>query len=107
MSSLRRSLTFLKPYLGLTIGAVVSLALAAGANLATPHVLRLLIDQGIAARNPSVLAWLAAALVGIALVRGVFSFTSGFWSEKASQAVAYDLRNTLFAKNPGAEFFVP
>ncbi len=104
MSSLRRSLTFLKPYLGLTIGAVVSLALAAGANLATPHVLRLLIDQGIAVRNPGMLAWLAAALVGIALVRGVFSFTSGFWSEKASQAVAYDLRNTLFAKIQGLSF---
>lgn len=104
MSSLRRVLTFLKPYAALTAGAVVSLALAAGANLATPHVLRLLIDQGIADRNPGALMWLAAALVGIALVRGVFSFTSGFWSEKASQAVAYDLRNALFAKIQGLSF---
>ncbi|MCS6939748.1 MAG: ABC transporter ATP-binding protein [Roseiflexaceae bacterium] len=104
MNPLRRSLTFLKPYLGLTIGAAVSLALAAGANLVTPHVLRLLIDQGIAERNPGALLWLAAALVGVALVRGVFSFTSGFWSEKASQAVAYDLRNALFAKIQGLSF---
>ncbi|MCS6842462.1 MAG: ABC transporter ATP-binding protein/permease [Roseiflexus sp.] len=104
MTPLRRSLIFLKPYLGLTIGAVVSLALAAGANLITPHVLRLLIDQGIAARNPGALAWLAAALVGVAVVRGVFSFASGFWSEKASQAVAYDLRNALFAKIQGLSF---
>lgn len=104
MNPLRRSLTFLKPYLGLTIGAAVSLALAAGANLVTPHVLRLLIDQGIAERNLGALLWLAAALVGVALVRGVFSFTSGFWSEKASQAVAYDLRNALFAKIQGLSF---
>ena len=101
MSPLRRSLTFLKPYLWLSLGACASLVLAVGANLVTPHALRLLIDQGIAGRNPGALAWLSVALVGIAVIRGVFSFTSGFWSEKASQAVAYDLRNALFAKIQG------
>jgi ATP-binding cassette subfamily B multidrug efflux pump len=104
MSPLRRSLTFLKPYLWLSLGACASLVLAVGANLVTPHALRLLIDQGIAGRNPGALAWLSVALVGIAVIRGVFSFTSGFWSEKASQAVAYDLRNALFAKIQGLSF---
>jgi hypothetical protein len=78
MSPLRRSLTFLKPYLWLAFGAFVSLVLAAGANLVTPQALRLLIDQGIAGRNPGALAWLSVALVGIAIIRGVFSFTSRF-----------------------------
>jgi ATP-binding cassette subfamily B protein len=41
------------------------------------------------------------ALVSIiifAVLRGLFSFLQAFWAEKNSQAVAYDLRNDLYAK---------
>jgi ATP-binding cassette subfamily B multidrug efflux pump len=33
-----------------------------------------------------------------AALRGVFSFLQAYWAEKNSQAVAYDLRNDLYAK---------
>ena len=36
--------------------------------------------------------------MGVAFVRGVFNFLQGFWSEVASQGVAYDLRNSIFEK---------
>ncbi len=40
----------------------------------------------------------SAALFGLALVRGVFSFFQGYLAEKVSQSVAFDLRNDLFEK---------
>ncbi len=38
------------------------------------------------------------AIVIFAIVRGVFAFLQVYWSEKNSQAVAFDMRNDLFAK---------
>lgn len=104
MSPLRRSLGYLRPYWSITVGALLSLALVTAANLAAPQILRMVIDRGITGRDSNALLWSALALVGVAIVRGVFSFSSGFWSEKASQAVAYDLRNVLFAKIQGLSF---
>ena len=37
-------------------------------------------------------------LVVFGIVYGVFAFLQAYWAEKNSQAVAYDLRNDLFAK---------
>jgi ATP-binding cassette subfamily B protein len=37
-------------------------------------------------------------IVIFAALRGVFSFLQAYWAEKNSQAVAYDLRNDLYAK---------
>src|SRR5690242_5073689 len=104
MKSLRRALVYLRPYWLITLGAFVSLILTTAANLVAPQVLRLVIDQGIRAADQGILIWATLALIGVALVRGLFSFTQGFWSEKASQAVAYDLRNALFAKLQNLSF---
>lgn len=37
-------------------------------------------------------------IVAFAVLRGVFAFLQAYWAEKNSQAVAYDLRNDLYAK---------
>ncbi|MEW6085368.1 MAG: ABC transporter ATP-binding protein [Chloroflexota bacterium] len=37
-------------------------------------------------------------IVIFAALRGVFSFLQAYWAEKNSQAVAYDIRNELYAK---------
>jgi ATP-binding cassette subfamily B protein len=104
MKSLRRAMAYLRPYWPITFGALVSLLLVAAANLAAPQILRLVIDQGIRAADQTTLIWATLALLGVALVRGVFSFTQGFWSEKASQAVAYDMRNALFDRLQNLSF---
>jgi len=44
------------------------------------------------------------AIVLFAVLRGVFSFLQAFWAEKNSQAVAYDLRNDLYAKIQNLSF---
>jgi ATP-binding cassette subfamily B protein len=104
MSSLRRAVRYLGPYWAITLGALVSLVLVTAANLVGPYVLSIIIDRGVVAGEAGVLLWMALALVGLALLRGLFSFTQGFWSEKVSQSVAYDMRNALFGKIQGLSF---
>ncbi len=98
IASLRRAFTYLRAYWLITLGAFLSLVLVTVANLATPQLLRLVIDRGITAGDVTVLLWATLALIGVAAVRGLFSFTQGYWAEKASQSAAYDLRNILFGK---------
>src|SRR5262249_33395389 len=40
----------------------------------------------------------ALGIVGLAVVLGIFSFLQVYMAEKASQGVAFDLRNDLFSK---------
>src|ERR1051325_12090970 len=48
------------------------------------------------APNAQVVASLA--IVGCAVLRGVFAFLQAYWAERNSQSVAFELRNDLFAK---------
>jgi len=104
MKSVRRSLQYLLPYWKPTLGALGGLLLVNLANLTSPQLLRILIDRGIAQLDLHVVGWVAAGLIGIALVRGVFNFTQRYWSEIASQGVAYDLRNEIFQKLQNLSF---
>ncbi len=40
----------------------------------------------------------AVAILVFAIVRGLFAFLQSYWAERNSQAVAFDLRNELYAK---------
>jgi ATP-binding cassette subfamily B multidrug efflux pump len=53
---------------------------------------------------PQSLVWAIVAIVIFAAMRGIFAFLQTFWAEKNSQAVAYDLRNDLYAKIQGLSF---
>jgi ATP-binding cassette subfamily B protein len=50
------------------------------------------------ANAPHDLIWGGITLVVFGIVFGVFAFLQAYWAEKNSQAVAFDLRNDLFAK---------
>ncbi|CAA9498255.1 MAG: Heterodimeric efflux ABC transporter, permease/ATP-binding subunit 1 [uncultured Rubrobacteraceae bacterium] len=76
----------------------MALILASAASLATPQLIRIAIDEGIAPRSLNVILIAVGGLVGAALARGLFQFLQGYLAERASQGVAYDLRNDLFAK---------
>ena len=47
---------------------------------------------------PDALVTAGVAIVIFASLRGLFAFLQAYWSEKNSQAVAYELRNDLYAK---------
>jgi ATP-binding cassette subfamily B protein len=104
MKSLQRAVAYLRPYWATALGALISVLLVTAANLYSPQLLRVVIDQGVEGRDTQALIWATLALIGVAALRGLFSFTQGFWSEKASQSVAYELRNALFHKIENLSF---
>ncbi len=104
MHALGRAISYLRPYWLVAVGAVASLILVTAANLVIPQIIRWVIDYGITPGYMPVIAASALGLIGVAIVRGVFNFTQGFWSEKASQNVAFDVRNALFDKIQSLSF---
>jgi ATP-binding cassette subfamily B multidrug efflux pump len=74
------------------------LLLVSGANLATPVLIGRAIDEGIGPRRLGVIFVVVGYLVGLALARGLFTFLQGYLAERASQGVAYDLRDALFER---------
>ena len=104
MASLRRSLGFLVPYWPTAAAAFLSMAVTALANLAAPQFLRIAIDGGIVGGGVDSLVLASAGLLAVAAFRGLFTFLQGYLSEKASQGVAYDLRNDIYGKLQSLSF---
>src|SRR5437870_1565203 len=98
MNDLWRALRYLRKYGGTTLGAFLSLLIVTATNLFSPQLLRLVIDQGIRAQNFNVILLTSLGLLGVAIVRDSFTFTQGYWSERASQGAAYDMRNAIFTR---------
>lgn len=90
-----RALLLLRPYWKLTVGAYGALIAITLIVLATPQFIRWIIDQGISAGNTPLLTWAVLGLLGLTVVRGLFTFLQGRWTEMASQSVSYDLRNAM------------
>ncbi|CAA9412778.1 MAG: Heterodimeric efflux ABC transporter, permease/ATP-binding subunit 1 [uncultured Rubrobacteraceae bacterium] len=95
---LRRALGYLRSYKRESIGAALALMLVSGANLIAPLLVGRAIDGGIAPQRADVLVYAVGGLVAVALARGLFTFLQGYLAERASQGVAYDLRDALFGQ---------
>ncbi len=95
---LLRAFFLLRNYWQLTAGAYGALVGITLLTLATPQFIRWIIDQGIDAGNSRLLTWSVLALLGLTVVRGIFTYLQGRWTEMASQSVAYDLRNSMLER---------
>jgi ATP-binding cassette subfamily B protein len=104
VNALRRIFSYLAPYRFYAIGATLSLFLVTVTNLVTPQLIRWVIDTGITGKQLNVIIWGTALLAVVSIARGIFNFAQNFWGEQASQGVAFDMRNQLFAKIQGLSF---
>ena len=104
MGDLWRALGYLRKYWPVTLGAFASLLVVTLTSLITPQILQVLINRGISASNLSVILYASLLLLLVAGIRNLFTFTQGFWSEKASQSAAYELRNAIFARIENLSF---
>ena len=93
-----RALAYLRSHKAEASGAFVALLLASAASLTTPQLIAYAIDSGIAPRRLGVILLAVGGLAAAAVLRGLFTFLQQYLAERASQGVAYDLRNDLFAK---------
>ncbi|RKH49669.1 ABC transporter ATP-binding protein [Corallococcus sp. AB049A] len=93
-----RALGYLRRYRLEALGALLSLLLVSVANLGAPQMIRIAIDHGLARGDQGPVYLAVGGLVAIALGRGLFNFLQGYLAERASQGVAFDLRDALFAR---------
>lgn len=98
MRDLLRTFKFLRPYLLMTFGALIALLISTAGNLLVPALSQRIIDQGIAEGSRQIILTFSLIIVGLSVLRALFTFLQGYWTAKVSQGVAYDLRNVLYEK---------
>ena len=89
---------YLKPYWKLAVGMYVFLLGIMALDLLIPQFLSWIIDSGIENANLKILSINVVLLLGLTVVKGIFNYYMGIWSEKASQNVAFDIRNEIQKK---------
>jgi ATP-binding cassette subfamily B protein len=79
--------------------AVVTLIIVASSivGIASPFLLRAVIDKALPERNLHLLAWLVAAMIGVAAVSSAFGVVQTWISTKVGQQVMHGLRTRVFA----------
>ena len=95
--SLRRIGRLFIPYrvrLGLLLGLIV---LGSVLSVASPFLLREAVDKGIVGHDLTLLTWLVAGMVALAIVNGVISVAQTWISNEVGQRVMHDLRAAVYA----------
>lgn len=77
---------------------VVAVLSSAVADLASPQLLKRLIDVGITGGRPDVIYSSSLLLIAVATAGGLASFLQGYFSARASHGAAFDMRNAIFDK---------
>ena len=101
---LLRCFGYLRPHWKLTAGAYLMMLLVDGVAMVNPQLIRWTIDNAIsplsetASQRVSMLTLAVLGLLALVVVKGVFTYFEGVWTEVASQNVAYDLRNEIQRK---------
>ena len=98
MKHLWRSLSYVKRYWRLALGAFLGLIISNAMRLAIPRLTQMVIDTGIAGSQMRVVVGGATGMVALALAGSVFTFLQGMLAARTAQGVAYDLRNQLHGK---------
>ena len=94
MKTIKRLFGYYKPYLLYFFIAFVSLTTLTVLGLMRPKLIRILIDDVIYDSKLNLLPWILAALIGIAVGRGVFRFLQGYLSEKIAMNSIADIRKS-------------
>jgi len=89
---------YLRPYWKTSVGAYLALLCILALNLSIPQLKSTIIDRGILMSDTGWLNGGVIALLLLALLKGIFTFLQGKWSETASQGAVYDLRNEIQRK---------
>jgi ATP-binding cassette, subfamily B, bacterial len=97
LAQLARLARFLLPYRWRIAAALLALVVAASCVLALGQGLRYVIDAGFGTRDPRMLNLALAAVVGVAVVLAVATFTRFYLMMSVGERIIADLRRTVFA----------
>lgn len=93
----RRVAALFRPYAGELALVTVLIVVTAVISMAQPFLLRHVIDVALPARDVAALAWLAAGMVGVAVVTQVLGVAQTWRSTVVGQRVMHGLRADVYA----------
>lgn len=93
-----RILSYIKPYMHRLLFAMVCTIMAAAGNLYIPWIIKDMIDEVLADKNGTMLNWIAASIIAIFIVRGLFWYGQNYLMSYVGQSVIIDIRADVFKK---------
>src|SRR5690242_11527642 len=94
--TVRRIASYARPYRKDLAIFLAMTALAAVATVAVPLLLKTIIDDGILARDMTVVIGVAAIVGGLALVSALLTLAQRWFSSRIGEGLIYDLRTQVF-----------
>ncbi|AOK59738.1 lipid A export permease/ATP-binding protein MsbA [Burkholderia ubonensis] len=104
----KRLWPYIKPLLGIVLLAVVTMGVVAATEAGIPALLKPLLDHGFGAHGSDRAKWyVPVAVIGLALVRGVSQYASGYLLSYVSNRILLQLRLEMFQRmiHTSASFF--
>jgi ATP-binding cassette subfamily B protein len=92
----RRIRAYFRPYLGRWIVILCCVGVSAGLNVLPPLCVGRIIDRAIPDENTVLLALLAGAMVGLAVLSGLMGVLQQSLTVRVGQSIMYDIRNQLY-----------
>lgn len=93
-----RILSYIKPYMHRLLFAMVCTIMAAAGNLYIPWIIKDMIDEVLVDKNGTMLNWIAASIIAIFIVRGLFWYGQNYLMSYVGQSVIIDIRAAVFKK---------
>lgn len=93
-----RILSYIKPYMHRLIFAMFCTIMAAAGNLYIPWIIKDMIDEVLSDKNGTMLNWIAASIIAIFVVRGLFWYGQNYLMSYVGQSVIIDIRAAVFKK---------
>jgi len=72
------------------------IALSAVLGMASPFLLRAVLDKAIPHRDTTLLAWLVGGMIAISIVTGALGVVQTYISNRVGQRVMHDLRTAVY-----------
>jgi len=95
--TIKRIIGYATPYKGWLIAYLITVVIDALLVVATPLLIKRLIDDGVVPGNPSLVTYLALSVAGIAILDALFNMIGRWYSARIGEGLIFDLRTEVFS----------
>ena len=95
--TLRRVVGFALPHRALIAGFLFFVVIDAGLVVVNPLLIKHLLDDGVIAKDASVVLWSAVAMGVVSILDAMLGVAAGYLSSRIGESLIFDLRTKVFA----------
>ncbi|MFH8447341.1 ABC transporter ATP-binding protein [Streptomyces sp. NPDC018026] len=96
--TVRRILPYAKKFRWPLVLLMSTTVVTAGVAVATPLMLKMIIDDGIQPSDRSFVVWMCVAIAGLALVDALAVYVQSWCSGRVGEGIVYELRTQVFSR---------